>query len=268
LLGVLFNGGVTEPWPEVRLLGVLQRIALCYFFSALLFLHFGWRGLTIVIVGVLIGYWALLTYVPVPGLGVATYQNDVNLANWIDRNFLPGEKFDGLTDPEGLLSTFPAVATCLLGVLAGLLLQTESVPPRRKACLFMIAGVATAAAGYLWGLQFPIIKAIWTSSFVLVTGGYSFFLLGLFYLVIDVEGWQAWATVFKWVGVNALALYFLNGVAGFEPFAQRISGGAVAEFLDQMIAPNAGTFITHVLGLCVAISLAAYLYRRRIFIRV
>jgi len=268
LLGILFYGGASERWPEIRLLGVLQRIALCYLFAALLFLHLGWRGLTVVIVVILIGYWAVLVYVPVPGLGVATYQNDVNLVNWIDRNFLPGKKFDGLTDPEGLLSTVPAITTCLLGVLAGIFLQNESVPPQRKAWMLMIAGVAMAAAGYLWGLQFPIIKAIWTSSFVLVTGGYSLILLGVFYLVMDVRGWQAWAIAFKWVGANALALYFLNGVAGFQPFTERIAGGSVSEFLDRTVAPGAGSFVTHVLALIVAIALAAYLYRRRIFIRV
>lgn len=268
LLGILFYGGASEPWPEVRLLGVLQRIALCYLFAALLFLHLGWRSLTAVIVIILIGYWALLTFVPVPGLGVATYQNDVNLANWIDRHLLPGKKFDGLTDPEGLLSTLPAVATCLLGVLAGLFLRNETVPPRRKAEMLMMVGVATGATGYLWGLQFPIIKGIWTSSFVLVTGGYSLILLGAFYLVMDVWGWQAWATVFKWVGANALSLYFLNGIAGFEPFTRRITGGSVSEFLDETVTAGAGTFVTHVLALLVAIALAAYLYRRRIFIRV
>jgi predicted acyltransferase len=209
-----------------------------------------------------------LTFVPVPGLGVATYQNDVNLANWIDRNYLPGKKFDGLTDPEGLLSTLPAIATCLFGVLAGLFLQYERVAPVRKAYTFMMAGIALLLIGYVWGLEFPIIKAIWTSSFVLVTAGYSAVLLGAFYLVMDVWGHQRWATVFKWIGTNALFLYFINGVAGFEPFAKRLVGGSISQFFDQAIAPGAGRFVLHCVALLIAIALAGYLYKRRIFIRV
>jgi len=268
LLGVLFYGGAGEPWPEIRLAGVLQRIALCYLFAALLFMHLQWRGIIAVIAVVLIGYWILLTFVPVPGLGVATYQNDVNLANWIDRNYLPGKKFDGLTDPEGLLSTLPAIATCLFGVLAGLFLQYERVAPVRKAYTFMMAGIALLLIGYVWGLEFPIIKAIWTSSFVLVTAGYSAVLLGAFYLVMDVWGHQRWATVFKWIGTNALFLYFINGVAGFEPFAKRLVGGSISQFFDQAIAPGAGRFVLHCVALLIAIALARYLYKRRIFIRV
>jgi predicted acyltransferase len=201
-------------------------------------------------------------------VGVASYAPDVNLANWIDQHFLPGRKFDGTTDPEGLLSTLPAVATCLLGVLAGILLQNERIAALRKAYALMIAGAAMLAAGYLWGLQFPVIKAIWTSSYVLVAAGYSALLIGVLYLVMDIRGRQAWAIIFIWIGANALALYFFNGVAGFEPFAKRLAGGNVSQFFDQAIAPGTGRFVTHVLALAIATALAGYLYRRRIFIRV
>jgi predicted acyltransferase len=268
VLGILFYGGMSKLWPDIRLLGVLQRIALCYLFASLLFLNLQWRGLTVAAAFILIGYWALLTFVPVPGVGVASYAPDVNLANWIDQHFLPGRKFDGTTDPEGLLSTLPAVATCLLGVLAGVLLQNERIAALRKAYALMIAGAAMLAAGYLWGLQFPVIKAIWTSSYVLVAAGYSALLLGVLYLVMDIRGRQAWAIIFIWIGANALALYFFNGVAGFEPFAKRLAGGNVSQFFDQAIAPGTGRFVTHVLALAIATALAGYLYRRRIFIRV
>jgi predicted acyltransferase len=268
VLGLIYYGGFSKLWPEVRLLGVLQRIALCYLFAALLFIYLDWRGLIAATVIILIGYWALLTFVPVPGIGPPSYGENTNLSAWFDSLFLPGFKYGKIYDPEGLLSTLPAVATCLLGVLASILLLDERVAPIRKVAVFIGGGVVMTIAGYLWGLQFPVIKAIWTSSYVLVAGGYSFILLGVTYLIMDIWGRQAWALVFIWIGGNALALYFLNGVWGFEPFAKRISGGDISAFFDRLIAPGAGRFVTHVVALTVAILLARYLYRRRIFIRV
>ena len=268
VLGLIYYGGVSKLWPEVRLLGVLQRIALCYLFAAVLFIYLDWRGLVAATIILLVGYWALLTFVPVPGIGPPSYGEDTNLSAWFDDVFLPGFKYGKIYDPEGLLSTLPAVATCLLGVLASILLLDQRVPPMRKVAVFIGGGVVMTIAGYLWGLQFPVIKAIWTSSYVLVAGGYSFILLGVTYLIMDIWGRKAWALVFIWIGGNALALYFMNGIWGFEPFAKRISGGDISAFFDRMIAPGAGRFVTHVVALTVAVLLARYLYRRRIFIRV
>ena len=130
-----------------------------------------------------------------------------NLAEWIDQQALPGKKMTGELDPEGLLSTLPAIGTTLLGVFAGLLLQNPVISPRRKTAWLYGAGIALVAAGYLWSLQFPIIKSIWTSSYVLVTGGISTLLLGVFYQIIDVWGYRRWATPFVWVGANAILIY-------------------------------------------------------------
>ena len=133
----------------------------------------------------------------------------------------------------------------------------------------MIAsGCGLIAVGYLWALPFPIIKAIWTSSFVLVTAGYSAILLAAMHQIVDVWGWQRWATVFIWIGANAIALYFLNEVLGFEPFVARFVGGDFANFLDHAVTQGAGGFVMHVLGLVFAIALAGFLYRRKIFLHV
>jgi len=123
-------------------------------------------------------------------------------------------------------------------------------------------------AGYLWGLQFPVIKAIWTSSFVLVAGGYSFLLLALWYQVIDVSGYRRWSTIFVWIGANAITLYFLNSLMSFERLAVRFVGGDVGLLLDRLVTPGTGRFVAHVLGLAFAIALAGFLYRRKIFLRV
>ena len=267
VLGVIFYGGVAQHWSDIRYVGVLQRIAICYLFAAILFLNLDKRGLIAAVVLLLGGYWALMTFVPVPGIGAGSFAPDANLANWIDANYLPGRLWDKTRDPEGLLSTLPAIATCLLGVLAGLVLKDGRVTPTKRSLWLIGGGIVMVAAGYLWALQFPIIKAIWTSSFVLVVGGYGAVLLGVMHQVIDVWGWKAWATVFVWIGANAITLYFINNIVGFEPFALRFVGGDVSAWLDRTVTPGTGLFVAHVVGLFLAIALAGYLYRRKIFLR-
>jgi predicted acyltransferase len=267
-LGLIYYGGISQHWTDIRFLGVLQRLALCYLFASLLFLNLRLRGLIVAFVSLLVGYWALMTFVPVPGIGAGSYAQGANLSNWIDSQYLPGSKWNGTWDPEGLLSTLPAIGTCLLGVFAGLLLRDARLAPQQKSFQLICAGIALIAAGYLWGLQFPIIKSIWTSSFVLVAGGYSAVLLGAMYHTIDVWGIKRWATIFVWVGANAITLYFLNNVMGFERFAARFVGGDLASALDQAVTQGTGRFVTHLLGLTIAVALAAFFYRRKIFLRV
>ena len=267
VLGVIFYGGLAQHWSDVRLVGVLQRIAICYLFASLLFLNLNRSGLILAVITLLGGYWALMTFVPVPDIGAGSYAPDANLANWIDAHYLPGRLWDKTRDPEGLLSTLPAIGTCLLGVLAGLLLKDERLTPTQRSIWLIGAGIMMVAAGYLWGLQFPVVKAIWTSSFALVAGGYSAILLGVMHQVIDVWEWRAWATIFVWIGANAIALYFINGVVGFQPFALRLVGGDVKTWLDQAVTPGFGLFASHLVGLALAAALAGFLYRRKIFLR-
>jgi predicted acyltransferase len=268
LLGLIYYGGAGNLWPEIRLLGVLQRIALCYLFASLLFLHLDLRGLVIAFVSLLVGYWALMTFVPTPEVGAGSFAKDANLARWIDAQYLPGLRFYGEWDPEGLLSTLSAIATCLLGVLTGMLLRDMRVEPAQKAVWLIGSGAALVAGGYLWGLQFPVIKMIWTSSFVLVAGGYSLMLLGVFYLLIDIWGRRAWATIFLWFGANAIALYMINNLMEFKAVARRLVGGDVEKFLDATLTTGAGSFIIVAVGLALASLLARALYRRKIFLRV
>ena len=267
-LGIIFSGGVSTLWPDIRLLGVLQRIALCYLFASVLFMHLTARGLGAALAAVLVGYWALMTFVPVPGIGAGSYAIGANLANWIDFHYLPGKKWAGTWDSEGLLSTLPAIGTCLIGVLAGMLLMSARLAPSRKSMWLIGGGAAMVLAGYLWALQFPIVKDIWTSSFVLVSGGYSLMLLGALHHLVDVWGIRAWAAAFAWIGANAITLYFLNGLVSFERFAIRLVGGDVGVLLDQVVTPGTGRFVAHALGLALAIALAGALYRRKIFLRV
>ncbi len=267
-LGLVYYGGISHHWADIRYLGVLQRIGLCYLFASLMFLNLNLRGMIVAFVSLLVGYWALMTFVPVPGIGAGSFAPDANLANWIDAHYLPGRLWDKTRDPEGLLSTLPAIGTCLLGVFAGVLLKNGGLPPQQKSLWLIGAGIVLVLAGHLWGLQFPVIKAIWTSSFVLVAGGYSLILLGAWHQIIDVWGFRAWSTIFVWIGANAITLYFLNNVFGFEPFALRFVGGDLSALIDRFTTPHTGLFLAHVLGLTFAIALAGFFYRRKIFLRV
>lgn len=268
VLGVICYGGIAEGWSQVRLGGVLQRIALCYLFASLLFLNTSLRGMLAAFAGLLLGYWAIMTFVPVPGIGAGSFAKGANLANWIDAHYLPGRKWDGSWDPEGMLSTLPAIGNCLLGVFAGLLLNNPKVEAQRKSLWLVGAGVALIAAGLIWSLQFPINKHLWTSSFVLVSGGFAALLLGASHEIVDVRGYKAWTAVFMWVGASAITLYVFNMIVGFYPIARRLVGGDVARLADAYLAPGAGRFIAAVLGMIMAVAAARFLYRRKIFLRV
>jgi len=263
LLGIFYSDGLANCWPDVRLLGVLQRIALCYLLTGILFMHLRWRGTVVVVVILLVGYWAWLSFVPVPDLGVVSIAPGKNWSNYLDARYLPGRKYDGAWDPEGYLSTLPAVATCLLGVLAAEFLRSARFSERTKVGGLIGAGLLGLLLGYAWGMQFPIVKKIWTSSYVLVAGGYSCLLLGVFYAVIDVWRLQRWSLPLVWIGTNAIALYMIRNMVDFDGLARRVVGGDIQAAVGQ---PTGALLLTGV-SLGMTLALARFLYRRNIFLR-
>src|SRR5678816_430001 len=262
-LGILLYGGISGGLEKVRLLGVLQRIAIAAFCAGTIYCFTGWRGQIAWVVGLLIGYWALLTFVPVPGGGAGHFAEGENLANYLDRIWLPFRKWDGDHDPEGLLSTLPAVATCLLGVLTGVFLQRQDLTPRQKTAWLFAVGAGFVAAGWLWGLQFPVIKKIWTSSYVLVAGGYSCLLLGAFYGIIEVAGCRRWAAPFIWIGMNPITLYVLNHFVSMEKLASALVGGHKMNFFGA-----AQDLVIAIVVVALNFALARFLFVRKIFLRV
>jgi predicted acyltransferase len=291
LLGIIYSGGLRHGWQGIRLMGVLQRIALCYVAAALLFCAFRPRVLMGLCAGLLLGYWALLALVPIRDVSLdrasltawqqrsggappevlygstntwvtGHYEAGHNLSDHLDFRFLPLRKYDGAYDPEGLLSTLPAIATCLLGVLAGLLMAAPEVETRRKVKALLVAGAAAVALGFLWGLALPVVKKIWTPSFVLVAGGWSALLLALFTYLVDLRGWRRWATPFVWIGMNPIALYLTRNFVDFNALANRLVGGEV-----KAAAGAGGDLLVTAVALALVVLLAWFLYRRRIFIR-
>jgi predicted acyltransferase len=326
VIGIIYSGGFTNPWPDLRLMGVLNRIALAYTATGLLFCCFKPRILVGICVGLLIGYWALLSFVPIRDIqlekmNLATlveqtgdarlaaqfreagpastinpstiknspvwaatkemyaattnrvtgkYEMGYNVANHFDFEHLPGKKWDLFWDPEGILSTLPAIATCLLGLFAGLILQSPTFGNDQKLFWLFGAGAACVALGWLWGLQFPVIKKIWTSSYVLVAGGYSALLLGAFYLVVDVWKYQKWCQPFVWMGMNAITIYLVKNFLGgtFSKLSARLVGGDIKLWFDEHIARGLGDMIISIVGLLLAFWLVRFLYQRKIFLRV
>lgn len=299
-LGVFYSGGFTHAWPDVRLLGVLQRIGLAYGGAGLLFCFFKPRGLAVWAVALLVGYWALMTWVPIRDvqldpkvmaaqLGSAgkpptleqvralyettathvtgRYEPGLNVSNHFDFEYLPGKKYDTYWDPEGIVSTLPAIVTCLLGVFAGGLLRRRDLDDRKKVLHLVAAGVVALTLGWLWHLQFPVVKKLWTSSFVLVAGGWSALLLALFYYIIDVVKWRAWSTPFVWIGMNAITLYLLANLLRPRAVAQRFAGGSVQASLDAQVGAGVGNLVIALVGALLVFAIARFLYRRQIFLR-
>lgn len=262
-LGILYYGGFSTPFEQIRLLGVLQRIALCYLFAGLLFCYLKPKALIAVWAGLLLGYWALMSFVPVPGHGAGNFAEGANLANYVDQQYLPLRKHDGDHDPEGLLSTIPAIASCLLGVFAGLVLKNPAINDRKRVLQLVGGGLLCLAVGWAWHLNFPVIKKIWTSSFVLVAGGYSCLLLAAFYQIIDVWGFQRWAMPFIWIGVNPLMIYFGGKFIDFEAMAKLFVGGPIGAAFGQY-----GELLLALTTLGFGFWFMRFLYQRKIFLRV
>ena len=389
-IGIFYSGGFTNPWPDMRLMGVLNRIALAYTAAGLLFCWFKPRTLVAICAGILIGYWAMMNFIPIrdiqlektnlailseqagdakssklfresgnaasinpsaikdsPAWAAAEtmyaattnrvtgkFDPGLNVANHFDFEHLPARKYDLFFDPEGILSTIPAVATCLLGMFAGMFLWREASPLSkvisvtgcvitiivtlragyfvsraafqfsgfqfltiqlfaltivgfgvmtawcirhksgevRKTGMLFAAGLACVALGWFWDsqLHFPVIKKIWTSSYVLVAGGYSAMLLGAFYLVVDVWKYQKWCQPFVWMGMNAITIYLVKNFLGgsFSKLSARFVGGDIKTFLDDHVTKGFGDLMISVGGLLIAFWFVRFLHQKKLFLRV
>ena len=266
VLGVIYNNGLFQVGlAETRFPSVLGRIGLAWMFAALIVLNSKLKGQVMWFVGLLLGYWAAMALIPVPGFGAGQLTVDGSLAGYIDRLLVPGRLHLGVHDPEGILSTIPAISTALLGVFAGTLLRRDitGVTAERKALILAAAGVAGLALGYLWGFALPINKNLWSSSFVLFAGGWSLLLLALFYAVIDVWRYTRWAFFFVVIGMNSILIYM---AAHFIDFAYTTNF-----FLAGLLSPldGPGGLVLWWIGLVlVKWGFLYFLYRQKMFVRI
>jgi predicted acyltransferase len=195
LLGIVYNNGLRfMPIEEVRFGSVLGHIGLAYMFANIIYLYTKQRGQIIWFFSLLIGYWFLLLFNSAPGFPMGDLTMEGNFVSYFDRLFMPGKLYLGIHDPEGLLSTIPAISTALLGIYVGNLLRSTSADKKKETAIrLVILGVVFIIAAQIWNLFFPLNKNLWTSSFVLQCGGISMLLMALFYYVIDILGYKKWA---------------------------------------------------------------------------
>jgi predicted acyltransferase len=214
----LFPKVFTEPmeaFQTVRIPGVLQRIAVVFFITAVIFIKTNPKTQLRLLIGILVAYWAMMTMIPVPGVGYANLEKETNLGAWLDRSLLTEAhlwRSAKTWDPEGILSTLPAIGTGLFGVLVGSWLKRKDREESVKISWMFSIGILAVILGLIWDLCFPINKALWTSSFVLYAGGLATIGLALCYWLIDVQGYKKGTKPFVVYGVNAITVFFLSGL--------------------------------------------------------
>ena len=211
MISLAYSG--IESFEDTRIPGVLQRIGIVYFFTSILYLKTNLKTQLIVGASILVGYWLLMAFVPVPGFGEANFEKGTNLAAWLDNLLLEGHlwAFSKTWDPEGILSTLPAIGTGILGMYIGQLLNLQ-IPKIEIAKKTAIAGVALIIAGLIWNIFFPINKSLWTSSYVLYTAGIATICLTFLYYIIDIADYKKWTKFFLIWGVNPMIVFFFSGI--------------------------------------------------------
>ncbi|HEX3233064.1 MAG TPA: heparan-alpha-glucosaminide N-acetyltransferase domain-containing protein [Gemmatimonadales bacterium] len=280
-LGLALQGFPHYDLPHLRIPGVLQRIAIAYLITAVVVLLTGVRGQALTLVCLLIGYWTLLTLVPVPGVGRGVLEPEKNLSNWLDFRLLGVNHVWQETrtwDPEGLLSTLGAVGSVICGVLVGHWVRSGRGVGAKAFGLFY-AGATTLAAGWIWSRVFPINKSLWTSSYVLLSAGIACLLLAAIFWLVDIKGLRGWTTPFLVFGTNAITAYWLSTLCGIVldwiTFTRAPDGQEVVlktylydTLYASWLSPSNASLAYAVTYVVVWLGLLSVLYRRRIFIRI
>lgn len=266
-IGLALNGLGSLSLEHWRIPGVLQRIAIAYCAAVVIMLYSGTRARVVWIAGLLVGYWMVMRFVPVPGFGlpgrdIPLLHPDANLAAYLDRKLMLGHLWEPTRDPEGLLSTLPAIATALCGVLTGEWLRSERAP-RQKAAGMLLVGVAGIIAGELWGIWFPINKKLWTSSYVIFTAGCALVCLAICYWLIDIElhsGW--WTMPFVILGNNAITAYVMSElVGGWLSWKGWV-------FFRSVGSPPVESLLHSLTVLCLCFLPVWWMYRKRILLKI
>ncbi len=257
---------------DLRWTGTLHRISIVYLVTALLFLHTTWKQQIWIAVVILVGYWLAMTLIPTPGYGGAVMlEPGKNLAAWIDSKWLPGKMWQGTWDPEGILSTFPAIVTGITGIFAGNLLLSR-LPEVHKAAWLMTAGMLSAALGYWWGLTFPVNENLWTSSFVLVTSGFAALVSGAAYFLIDLQGYRRFTKGAVIFGSNAITAYVMADIFALvcyiRPFGTQTLNLHFTGLLTRWgMTPELSSLTGAVCFVGICFLPVWWLYHRKIFIR-
>lgn len=265
--GLLYNGILKFDFENLRVCSVLGRIGIAWLFAALLYINFKVSTRVIIAAVILIGYWLLIRFLPAPDMGSADpYSLEGNLVGYVDRMITPGRLYvKNIFDPEGLLSTIPAIVTAMLGMFTGefIRIPDEKISGGKKTLYLLGAALILLTAGLIWNIVFPINKNLWSSSFVLTVGAYSVGLFAIFYYIIDVRMWQKWTFFFRVIGMNSITIYMAQKIINFNNANNFFFKGIAEKLPDQW-----ETLIMK-LGYIIICWLFLYiLYRKKIFLKV
>jgi predicted acyltransferase len=264
---------------ELRIPGVLQRIAVCYLLASIIFLKTKVRTQVVITLALLVVYWLIMKLIPAPGFAAGDLTKEGSIASYVDRVVFGKHVWAQakVYDPEGLLSTIPALATTLMGVLTGYWLRAKKTPYEKVAGLF-VAGMVCVVVGWALNPFFPINKALWTSSYVLFTGGLALDFLAFCYWLIDIKGYRRWAKPFEIFGVNAIALYIGSGIMadllsvikmpGPDGHKIPLQSWIYENLFASWASPINASLAFGICYILVWLGLMWLLYRKRIFIKV
>ncbi len=262
---------------EMRIPGVLPRIGVCYFFASIIFLNTNIKQQAWVAAGILLFYWAIMKLIPVPGHGAGDLSVTGNLAAYVDFHLLKGHMWKETWDPEGILSTIPAIATTLSGALTGHWLRSGRDKMEIAGWLF-VGGWIAILVGLFWGILFPIGKSLWTSSYVVFTSGAALQFLGFCYWLIDVKGIRKWATPALVYGMNAIAVFVASGIfvriliytkiSGADGNAISLKGWIYQNIFASWLSPINASLAFAVSNVLFWLAMMWILYRKRIFIKI
>ena len=265
IFGLIYNG--LFRFDQIRYASVLARIGFAWMFGALIYMHTRKTQARVLwALGLLVFYGLLISLVPAPDapVGIGIFSPERSIVAWFDRMFLPGVLYGGNFDPEGYLGLIPATSTALFGMLSGSLLASKgTISPVRKALYLFVAGIVLLIATILLNLVLPINKALWSPSFVLITGGISLLLLSLFYWVIDVKGYRNWSFPFQVIGLNSITIYLAQQIIDFWGISNFFFGG-----IASMFSKDTGSLILSCGYVLVCWLFLWFLYQKKIFLKV
>ncbi len=263
VLGIIYKNApvpVFEP-SQIRYGSVLGRIGIATFVTTILIVNFNGKQRLYWVAGILLGYFAALMLIPVPGYGAGDLSFEGNLVGWIDRALMPGILKQGTYDELALLTQLPALCLTVLGAWAGELLQDENTV--KKIRVLLLIGLMEIALGLLWSTIFPINKHLWSSSFILLTGGMAFIFLALFYWLIEIRGYRKWAFFFQVIGMNSLLVYYVYRFIDFNHTASLLFRGIYRITAEQWHS------VFESLGALALVWLFLYvMYRNKIFVKI
>ena len=263
-LGILYNGVLQRGFNNPRIVSVLSQIGFGYFFAALICLYSkNIKGVIYWLLGIMAGVAVLQLFVPVPGYGAGTFEPESSINAWLDQRLIPGRLYDDAFDPEGFLCIVSAVTITMMGALAGYVIRSGKSRPPRKALYIAVAGVLAIAVSLLLEPVYPVIKKMWTVSYVLRAAGVSALLLASFYYVIDVRGLKGWTLFFRVFGMNSITIYMADRIIDFHGISRFFLNWTSVHINEQWGALFIATGV-----LILQWGLMLFLYRKKIFLRV